>query len=405
MDIWWHVGINRDHSVGLVVGIDATNLRRGGGVTHLIELLTAAEPEKNGIARVVVFGGRQTLAKLPERAWLEKINPPDLDKGLLRRTFWQRFKLAGGARAAGCDVLFAPGGSYSANFHPVVTMSQNMLPFEWAELRRYGWSLLALKLLLLRWVQSQTFRGADGVIFLTEYARRGVLRVTGPLSAVTTIIPHGLNSRFQMAPRAQHPLSEYNHAKPYHVLYVSIIDQYKHQWQVVEAVAALRQEGFPVALDLVGPAYPAALARLQQTLARLDPEGSWVRYHGAIPFEALHRHYAVADAGLFASSCENMPNILLETMASGLPIACSNRGPMPEVLGDSGVYFDPVQSADIARALRELIESPQLRYRLADASFQRSLQYSWQRCAAETFRFLVEVTQIRAWQCLTTRRY
>jgi len=45
-------------------------------------------------------------------------------------------------------------------------------------------------------------------------------------------------------------------------------------------------------------------------------------------------------------------NILVEAMASGLPIACSNRGPMPEVLGDAGVYFDPEDPHDIARALR-----------------------------------------------------
>lgn len=383
--------MNNTHSKGLVIGIDATNLRRGGGVTHLIELLSAAEPEKHGIARVVVFGGRQQLAKLPDRVWLEKINPPELDSGLFKRTLWQRFRLADSARASACDVLFAPGGSYSANFHPVVTMSRNMLPFEWAELRRYGWSGLALKLLLLRWVQSQTFHRVDGMIFLTEFARQGVLKVTGPLSADTTIIPHGLNSRFQIAPKAQQPISAYSHAKPYRVLYVSIIDQYKHQWHVVEAVADLRQEGIPVTLDLVGPAYPPALARLQETLSRLDPEGSWARYHGPIPFEALHQYYAHADAGLFASSCENMPNILLETMASGLPVACSNRGPMPEVLGDAGVYFDPEQPHDIARALRELLDSPQFRTELARASYERAQQFSWQRCADETFKFLASV--------------
>jgi glycosyltransferase involved in cell wall biosynthesis len=229
------------------------------------------------------------------------------------------------------------------------------------------------------------------MIFLTEYARKGVLKVIGPLSAATAIIPHGLNSRFQIAPKAQHSISEYSHAKPYRVLYVSIIDLYKHQWHVVEAVAALRQEGIPVSLDLVGPAYPTALVRLQQTLARLDPEGSWVRYHGAIPFEALHQYYADADVGLFASSCENMPNILLETMASGLPVACSNRGPMPEVLGDTGVYFDPEKPRDIARALHELLDSPQLRMELAQACHERAQQFSWQRCADETFKFLTSV--------------
>ena len=65
-----------------------------------------------------------------------------------------------------------------------------------------------------------------------------------------------------------------------------------------------------------------------------------VCFHGEIPYKELHQQYQQADIGVFASSCENMPNILLETMASGLPIACSKKGPIPEVLGKDGVYFD-----------------------------------------------------------------
>lgn len=378
---------------GLVIGIDATNLRRGGGVTHLVELLAAANPEKYGIDKVLVWSGQKTLAALEDREWLEKINPSDLDKGLLRRTIWQRFKLASVARAAGCNVLFAPGGSYSANFHPVVTMSQNLLPFVWRELRRYGWSFLTLKLLLLRWVQSQTFLRADGVIFLTEYARQGVLRVTGPLTAETPIIPHGLNSRFQMAPKAQLSISEYNYTKPYRILYVSIIDRYKHQWHVVEAVAALRKLGLPIALDLVGPAYPPALLQLNETIARVDAERYWAHYHGAIPYSELHEMYAKVDMGIWASTCETFGIILLEKMAAGLPIACSRNEPMPEIVGDTGLYFDPEQPNDILRALRQLIESPQLRTQLAQASHRRAQQFSWQRCADETFGFLVEMAR------------
>lgn len=379
----------------IVIGIDATNLRRGGGVTHLIELISAGAPERFGINKVVIFCGNELAKKLPSHTWLEIIKPSELDGGLLKRVFWQRFKLAESAIESACDVLFTPGGSYAANFHPVVTMSRNMLPFEWTELRRYGWSRMTFKLLLLRWVQSQSFRRVDGMIFLTEYAKRGVFKVTRPLSAMTKIIPHGLNSRFQNTPKAQLPISTYSHEKPYRVLYVSIIDQYKHQWHVVEAVAALRSEGFPVSLDLVGPAYSPSLVRLQAALFKFDPDGKWAHYHGPIPFEALHQHYALADIGLFASSCENMPNILLETMASGLPVACSNRGPMPEVLGDAGVYFDPEQPLEISRALQRLLVSPQLRTKLAHASYERARQFSWQRCSDETFKFLATVAKAK----------
>ncbi len=377
----------------IVIGIDAANLRRGGGVTHLVELLRSAQPADYGIDRVVVWGGQPTLNALDERAWLDKRNPTALDRGLLQRTLWQRYRLSQAARDAGCDVLFVPGGSYAGDFHPVVNMSRNMLPFEWNELKRYGWSIFTLKLLLLRATQSRTYKKTDGLIFLTDYARQAVLSVTGVLQAKTSTIPHGLNPRFNQAPRPQRIISDYDEANPYRVLYVSIIDQYKHQWAVVEAIATLRNKGMPIVLDLVGPAYPPALNRLNETIAHLGSDQSWVRYHGAIPFNELHLRYVQADLGLFASSCENMPNILLETMASGLPIACSNRGPMPEVLGESGVFFDPVRTVDIARALSELIHSPQLRSQLAAASYQRSQQYSWQRCADETFKFLATIAQ------------
>lgn len=377
----------------LTIGIDAANLRRGGGVTHLVELLRVAQPGVLGIERVVVWGGRPTLNAVDDRPWIDKHNPPALDKGLFQRTLWQRYSLSQAARDADCDVLFVPGGSYAGNFHPVVTMSRNLLPFEMPELQRYGWTLFTLKMLLLRLTQSRSYQKADGLIFLTDYARQVVSGVAGKLRGQTCTIPHGLNPRFNQASKLQRAITDYDDANPYRILYVSIIDQYKHQWSVVEAIAALRKEGFPIVLDLVGPAYPPALKRLNETVDRLDTDRAWVRYHGAVSFDELHLRYAQADMGLFASSCENMPNILLETMASGLPIACSNRGPMPEVLGTGGIYFDPENPEEITRALREMVKSPHLRAELAQVSYRQAQQYSWQRCADETFQFLVAVIQ------------
>src|SRR5262249_37913182 len=144
-------------------------------------------------------------------------------------------------------------------------------------------------------------------------------------------------------------------------------------------------------LELVGPAYRPALKRLEAALARLDPQRTFIRYTGPVPPHELHDHYAQADLCLFASSCEDMPHRLLEGMASGLPVPWSRLGPMPEVLGEGGVYFDPEQPQDIAAALRKLIESVTLREQLSRSSFTRARAYSWQRCADETFAFLASV--------------
>lgn len=376
------------------IGIDASNIRGGGGVTHLLELLRAANPQKHGFDQVFVWAGAATLAKFEKQSWLHCMHDPLLEGSLLHRVYWQRFKLVKSARELACDILFVPGGSDASGFHPTVTMSQNMLPFEGRELRRFGWSWMTCKLMLLRYTQSRSFCRADGVIFLTQYAHDVVSKKLKIKRNKTKIIPHGIDQRFVSAPRTQRAMSQYSEKQPFRILYVSIVDVYKHQWNVAVAVAQLRASGYPVVLDLIGPSYPPALKKLKNILCKVDPRGECIHYYGAVPYAELHMRYLQADLCVFASSCENLPNILLEGMAAGLPIACSSRGPMPEVLGDGGLYFDPENVQDIAQTIRSLLESPDLRERFAKTSFSRSEVYSWQRCAEETFQFFAQVARM-----------
>lgn len=375
------------------LGVDASNLRLGGGITHLVELLRAAEPAKFGFGEVVVWGRRATLDRIEERPWLSKVDQPFLRRGIFAQTYWQRFRLSDLARNAGCDVLFVPGGSYIGSFNPVVTMSRNMLPFEWRETRRYGWSASTLKFILLRLVQTRTLRKAHGVIFLSQYAREAVLKAIGGLQGKAVLVPHGVSPRFFAAPRPQRRYAEFNPASPCRVLYVSTTEPYKHQWQVAEAIADLRSDGVPITIDFVGPP-GAGHRRLTDAIRRLDPNGSFIKYRGEMPYEALHQLYASVDIGVFASSCENMPNILLEGMACGLPMACSKMGPMPELLAEAGVYFDPERREEIAAAVSSLMLSAELRGANARAALARAQQYSWKRCADDTFAFLAEIAQI-----------
>jgi glycosyltransferase involved in cell wall biosynthesis len=374
------------------LGIDASNIRAGGGLTHLLELLRAAEPQRHGVTRVVVWAGRNAIEQLPDRPWLERIHDPMLDRALPWRRYWQAVKLPRLAERH-CDLLFVPGGVYGGGFRPFITMSHNLLPFELAESRRYGPSWMFIKMLLLRWGQAKSFRRADGVIFLTEYARSVVKRVAR-LNGCHPIIPHGVNQCFYLPPREQKPLNAYSTREPFKFLYVSKIEPYKHQWRVVEAVARLRRAGLPVALDLIGgPECPSSTRRLIKAILREDPVGEFIHYLDHIPYSELPGFYHRSDGFIFASSCENLPNILLEAMASGLPIACSRRGPLPEILGEAGRYFDPERSEEIAEALRAFLNDTALRERLARQAYHQAQLYSWDRCARETFSYFAEVAQ------------
>ncbi len=376
----------------MILGIDAFNIQTGGGVTHLTEMLGAADPLAHGFDRVFIWSSIRTLERICDREWLTKVSDPLLNQSLPYRVYWNRFRQRKLANETNRDVVFLPGGSDESGFTPTVTMSQNLLPFEWGELRRYGYDSYTIKLLFLRWTQCRTFQKSNGVIFLTNYARRVVTQVTGELRGECPIIPHGINPRFMKPPRLQRPLSDFTESRPCRVLYVSIVDVYKHQWHVAEAVAMLREENIPIVLELVGP--PAkGMQQLQRAMERLDPAGTFLIHRGAVAYENLDGIYAAADICIFASSCENMPNILLEGMAAGLPMACSRMGPMPEVLGDAGVYCDPEDTRSIALALRELINSHDLRARLAQAAFVRAQSYSWKRCADDTFGFFARIAR------------
>jgi glycosyltransferase involved in cell wall biosynthesis len=373
----------------------------GGGLTHVVELLGNVDAPAHGFERVFVWSSRATLQLIADRPWLVKRTDPVLESNFMRRAIWQLRRLGTLARGDGCDLIFVPGGSFATPFRPVVTMCRNMLPFEWRELRRYGVSLQALHFWLLRFVQMRSFRRASGTIFLTQYAYKVVSELAGPLAGPVQIIPHGIDARF-FAP-VHLPAAHPNPAMPqsFEIVYVSIIDHYKHQATVAQAVAKLAARGHPLRLTLIGPAYPPALRRLKSVLKSVDPQGHVVRYLGPIAHAEIHSAYARADIGLFASSCENMPNILLELMAAGLPIACSDRRPMPEILGSGGVFFDPENVESISDAILALTMSAELRQRTARTAQALARQYTWTRCADETFGFLARTAGLRDRNAMT----
>jgi glycosyltransferase involved in cell wall biosynthesis len=377
------------------IGIDASNLRGGGGVTHLTALLSHVDVNDAGIERVVVWGSHAVLSRLADRPWLVKSTPPALERSLRSQIAWRHGTLPRCARDE-CDVLFAPGGLCTDRFHPVVTMSRNMLPFQMREMARYGPSRMLLRLGLLRAAQRRSFQIADGVIFLSQFAHDTVLHATGPISGQSTVIPHGVESRFLRGPGRQRETTEFTPENPLRLLYVSIVDVYKHQWHVAEAVARLRRAGLPISIQFLGSAYKPASKRLLRVMRAYDPSGRFLQYGGPVEHADLPGCYQAADVFVFASSCENLPNILLEAMASGLPIACSNHPPMPEVLGQAGVYFDPVQPVQIEEALLQLFHSAELRRHLAIAAYERAEHFSWSACARDTFRFLADVCAVRS---------
>ncbi len=244
----------------------------------MVELLNAAQPKKYDFDRVYIWGGTATLDKIQDKPWLEKVYEPLLDKSFFYRFFRNRFILSKRLKETKLDLLFVPGGTYLGNFRPFVTMSQNLLPFEWKEIKRYGFSRDALRLMMLYFAQSRTFQKANGVIFLTKFARDVVLKKVKIPIERTEIVNHGIHEKFFREPKKQRSIKSCSIENPFRILYVSFLGEYKHQWNLVYAVGKLRNAGYPVALDLIGsPDEAKSLKRLNEAIGKEDPKGEYIQ--------------------------------------------------------------------------------------------------------------------------------
>lgn len=109
-----------------------------------------------------------------------------------------------------------------------------------------------------------------------------------------------------------------------------------------------------------------------------------------LPKDQLLTHLAEADLFVFTSGYEAFGIILLEGMAVGLPITCSERSSLPETIQNGGVYFNPENANSIAVAIEQIIQILALRLAIAQRTKALSQQYSWKRCADETWAFVAE---------------
>src|ERR1044072_295908 len=337
--------------MGIVVGVNGCRNRSGGAVSHLIGLLGDSDPVACGIQQVHVWSYRKLLDSIPDHPWLVKHSATQLEESLPHQLWWEYYHLPGEVRRAGCDVLLNTGAGSLCYFRPAVVMSRDMLSYEPGEIDRYKISKARLRLIALRFVQNRSLRHAEGVIFLTKHAAKVIQKATGKLDRVS-IIPHGLGQAFKQ--ETPGGIWEESDDKTIRCLYVSNAAMYKHQWVVAKAIAELRERGRNLSLTLVGGGSGPAQRLLDEEIARSDPERNFIKCVGFTPHGEIPRFLAETDIFIFASSCENMPHTLVEAMASGLPIACSDRGPMPEILEDGGVFFTPESSESIAQAIERL---------------------------------------------------
>jgi glycosyltransferase involved in cell wall biosynthesis len=113
-----------------------------------------------------------------------------------------------------------------------------------------------------------------------------------------------------------------------------------------------------------------------------------VHFTGYVSDADLVALYSSALAVAMPSYSEGFGLPAIEAMACAVPILASNRGALPEVVGDAGIYFDPFEVETISRAISEMVENATLREQLAINALANARTFTWQRAAQLTLTHL-----------------
>ena len=205
----------------------------------------------------------------------------------------------------------------------------------------------------------RSVRGADRVIVVSEFVReRAVARLELDPARIR-VIPLGLDHA-ALAPGSAE-------REPF-LLYPARAWRHKNHARLFEAFALLRLERPELRLVLTGGGDFSTL-----------PDGVDARGH--VPWPEVIDLMQRASALVFPSLYEGFGLPPLEAMACGCPVAASNSGALPEVVGDAALLFDPLDPAAIAAAVLDLLADP-LPWR--ERGLARAQLFSWDETARST---------------------
>ncbi len=359
-----------------------------GRVTEkLIRYLGKIDP---GNHYLLLFDRPELRAKYG-RQWEEA---PNLETALVP---WRLFSPAGQwglpswLRGRGIDLFHSPNYLYPLLMKspPVVVTIHDLIPLKFPEFTprakktRFNF--------VFRWVLRRSVRRAARVIAVSRHTRADLIGLLGLEEEKIRVVYNGVDRSYRKLPEGEVKSRLYESFKissPY-FFFVGRFDPYKNVTGLIRAFADFigSTDGSPqlVIAGSPDPRYPEA-GKMVESLGIADR----VRFLEKVDEEELLYLYNGALVLVLPSLYEGFGLPPLEAMACGTPVICSNRGSLPEVVGDAALLVEP-EVEEIAAGMTKIWEDEELRTELSRRGLRRAASFSWEKTAAETLAVYNEV--------------
>jgi glycosyltransferase involved in cell wall biosynthesis len=239
----------------------------------------------------------------------------------------------------------------------------------------------------------RTVQRAARILTPSEFSSRQIQKVYGVDPEKITVVPNAVSAIFRPMPRETaraQAAARFRIPAPY-VLTVGDLQPRKNQVGLIAAFEQLIRERPELPHHLVLTGQDSWFAERVHEAARRSPVGDRIHFTGFVHDEELLTLYGGCDIFVFPSFYEGFGLPIIEAMACGRAVACSNVTATVEVADGAGITFDPSSTGEITRAMRDLLLDHELRGRMERLGIQRAHGFQWKDAAAKTLDVYYDV--------------
>ena len=372
--------------------IDASRNRSGGAIIYLKNFIKHLNLENTQIKEIIIFSHKDILDQIPNRSFLVKCSHPLLEMNRFFQIIWQFFYLTYFLKKNKIDILYSTSSTTFCNYSNSILFNQNILSFDKQAFNQIPFSLEKIRLFIIKFVQIYSLNNAKEVIFLSDYARKTISKYLKK-NISYNIIPHGVEENFKKIDleKLNNTTWDYDSKKKIKIIYVSPLFLYKNHQSVVKAYSRLKKKYNNLDIKFIGN-YEHNL-KLYNNLIDENSLINESHFTGELDRKNLIKTLIESDIFVFASSTETFGISLLEAMAVGMPIVCSDKSSLPEVLQNGGLYFDPKDDLQLSSQIELLITNESLRKNKSQQARKLALKFSWDRNTKQFCEILNRLTK------------